>query len=896
MTTQRVAVVPHTHWDREWYEPFQSFRLRLVEMVDGLLELLENDLSYARFMLDGQMAVVDDYLEIRPHQEGRIRDLAVSGRLSVGPWYILMDEFLVSGETIIRNLQTGMNRAACFGGAMPVGYLPDMFGHIAQMPQILRQAGFSHAVVWRGVPSSIERDAFWWSSPDGSTVRAEYLACGYGNGASLPDHPEGLLRRLKAQIAEMSSYMLDGLLLMNGTDHQSPQPWLGRVIAETNSLQDEFDLAVTSLAEELALRPTEGLPSWTGELRSGARANLLMGVVSNRMDVKRAAALAERELERRAEPACALFLPAERWPEASMEMAWRALVLNSAHDSVCACSADEVVDAVLERYAEARQIASGLANRAIEALAGEMANPGPVIVNTSARSRCGTIEITLPLAEPPEGTQQVGQPFSLPGDMTLDAATARLVLGAIQGEEIQHEAFVTGVDIEDFDEGLSVLVHIGPRARAGFSIDEAKRELYARLGAQPHASVRVRIDQPPSVRVLARSRDVPGYGWSTWEPGPLDFPVTVKGGDGSKDGPPRMSNGLITVGTDPIDGTFSIGDIHGMGRLVDGGDLGDTYNYSPPRNNITVDTPKEVRVHLCEAGPVRAAIEIVSTYLWPEFIDTTKSSRTGEREVAVRTRLELHAGERFLRVATTFDNHCRDHRLRVLLPLPSPAQLSEAECAFAIVNRGLTAEGGPHERGLPTWPSRRFVRAGGLTVAHEGLLEYELVDQAKARCGNEDGEIASADAIALTVLRATGMLSRPFMSYRPLPAGPTTSLVGPQMQGPIVARYALCCEAIDPYAMVDDAFLPLESIYSLGGGKRARFGTELEVSGAEVSCIRRSGSAIEVRVFNPKAQDATVHIPNASGWLVDLTGRPLDPFRGAFTLGPWAIATARISR
>src|SRR5947209_20125175 len=128
-----VAIVPHTHWDREWYASFQSFRLRLVDLLDEFLPSFEADPSYARFLLDGQMAVVDDYLAVRPEAEERLRRLSASGRLAMGPWYILMDELHVSGETIIRNLQYGIERAAAFGGAMPVGYLPDMFGHIAQM-------------------------------------------------------------------------------------------------------------------------------------------------------------------------------------------------------------------------------------------------------------------------------------------------------------------------------------------------------------------------------------------------------------------------------------------------------------------------------------------------------------------------------------------------------------------------------------------------------------------------------------------------------------------------------------------------------------------------------------------------------------------------------------------
>ena len=150
------------------------------------------------------------------------------GDLSIGPWYILIDEFLASGETIVRDLQMGIVRGAAFGGVMGVGYLPDMFGHIAQMPQILRLAGFAHAVVWRGVPSSVTKTGFVWASPDGSSVRAEYLPVGYGNGSALPDDAKALVRRTRDNVAEVEEFLLDDLLCMNGSDHLMPQPHLGR--------------------------------------------------------------------------------------------------------------------------------------------------------------------------------------------------------------------------------------------------------------------------------------------------------------------------------------------------------------------------------------------------------------------------------------------------------------------------------------------------------------------------------------------------------------------------------------------------------------------------------------------------------------------------------------------
>ena len=304
MTARRIAIVPHTHWDREWYKSYQDFRLALVELIDTLVPLLERDASYPHFMLDGQMAVVDDYLEVRPEAERRLRALAAAGRLSVGPWYILMDEFLTSGETIVRNLQMGLERGAAFGGVMDVGYLPDMFGHIAQMPQILRLAGFSDAVVWRGVPSQVTTNGYAWVAPDGSEVRAEYLPVGYGNGAALPDDAKALVRRTRDNVAELDDFVSGDLLCMNGSDHLMPQPWLGRVVAEANDLQDEFAFEVTSLPRYLARARRDNLVRVEGELRSGFRANMLMGVTSNRVDVKRLGAVAERELERRAEPLC----------------------------------------------------------------------------------------------------------------------------------------------------------------------------------------------------------------------------------------------------------------------------------------------------------------------------------------------------------------------------------------------------------------------------------------------------------------------------------------------------------------------------------------------------------------------------------------------------------------
>jgi alpha-mannosidase len=874
-----VAIVPHTHWDREWYSTFQTFRLRLVDLLDEFLPRLEADPSYAHFLLDGQMAVVDDYLAIRPDAEAALRRLAGSGRLSVGPWYILMDEFLVSGETIVRNLQLGLERAAALGGAMPVGYLPDMFGHIAQMPQLLCLAGFDHAVVWRGVPAAVDRSAFWWSAPDGSTVRAEYLRVGYGNGAAVPDDAKAFVRRVAAHEAELGSFLLEPaspILWMNGTDHQTPQPWLGRVVAEANGLQHDYRFVITSLPEYLTAAPAVGLPGWRGELRSGARANLLMGVASNRVDVKQAAARAERALEQQAEPLCALWMPAELWPKAQLDLAWLEVIRNSAHDSICACSADEVGTAVLHRYSEATAIADGLRRRAVKLAGAVLPVDGPIVINPSARARGGVIELTLPGEQWVVGGQLIEATPSASVEITGLGRELPMLLGTLIDQGLVSDGTLRSVEITPAESQLDVVLRTGRGHRRAWTVASAMAELWAQAGAHPGIPVHVRVERAASQRVAVHVPSVPGYGWAAWSPEPLGADPVEVHGDG-------MANGLADVVIDPLTGTFSLNGHGGLDRLVDDGDDGDTYNWNPAASDVVIDRPDAVKIDIVESGPVRGRIHLTRTYRWPSRVDHGK--RVGQQRVEVHTWLELRAGEDLVRISATFENRARDHRLRAWFPLPSPATVSTAECAFAVVERGLRAEGGPHEPPLATYPSRRFVAAGGLTVLHEGLLEYELADGGRA--------------LALTLVRSTGMLSRNHMASRPNPAGPALPLEGPQLQERVSLHYAVHLGRRDPYALADEAWVPFEVAHGAGGSgtasERASSGSLLAVSGASVSSLRRAGGALELRVFNPTPAETSVVIDGRRGWLVDLRGAPLGPFEQSFPLRAWGIATARLA-
>jgi alpha-mannosidase len=298
-------------------------------------------------------------------------------------------------------------------------------------------------------------------------------------------------------------------------------------------------------------------------------------------------------------------------------------------------------------------------------------------------------------------------------------------------------------------------------------------------------------------------------------------------------------------------------------------------------------------------------VQIAADYSWPALApgdDRSCDARSDDTvPVTVTTTLELRAGERFLRVEHELDNRARDHRLRAHFPLPAPVTGSDAECAFTVVHRGLTAEGGVHEHGLPTFPSRRFVdassratdaRAAGLALLHDGLLEYEVVDD-----GRE---------LALTLLRSVGYLSRSEPSLRRNPAGPPLPVDGAQLPGRRRAAYAVLLHhgdwrAGDCYAEADAFLVPFERARAAGAAAPTRpaGGSALRVNGAEVSAVLRSPGGLVVRVFRTDPEPGPVRVEHegapARGWVVDLRGRPVAPFEGTVDLTPWQICTLQLT-
>ncbi|GAG97693.1 unnamed protein product, partial [marine sediment metagenome] len=245
MDAKEIVIVPSTHWDREWYVPFNEFRSYLVIMMDKLIEILKNDPKFRNFTLDGQTVILEDYLEVRPESEEILKKFIKEKRISIGPMYLLVDEFLVSGESLIRNLILGHKIARKFGNIMKAGYIPDSFGHIAQLPQILRGFEIPSVLFARGFGNEFEEKnlnmEFIWNAPgNAASVLAIHLIGGYFSASELDTNLKNgqyknACRKLKKAIKKFERYTATNIVLLNnGSDHLFPQPEITDIVRQWN--------------------------------------------------------------------------------------------------------------------------------------------------------------------------------------------------------------------------------------------------------------------------------------------------------------------------------------------------------------------------------------------------------------------------------------------------------------------------------------------------------------------------------------------------------------------------------------------------------------------------------------------------------------------------------------
>jgi len=556
----KIIVVAHTHWDREWYLPFERYRYFMVQLIDEVLDILEEDENYTHFLLDGQVVLLKDYLQVRPENEERLKQGIAEGRIGTGPWYTMPDEFLVSGEALIRNLLFGHRLGESFGGVMKVGYLPDPFGHVSQMPQILRGFGIDVACMTRGM--DWPQSEFYWEAPDGSRVLTHWFSLGYANAFRLTEDPEAFrygdfedLRSMLDALSEKAT--TDVLLLMNGNDHLGPQPGVPGIIKELQSgLEDE--IAQGSLIDffERVKERSPRILTFSGEMRNAKHYPILPGVLSSRIYLKQRNFHAQNLLEGYAEPiATFAYTLGESYPLWFLREAWRLLLQNHFHDSICASSVDQVHREMMTRFDRVEQITDSLVEDYLKRLAHQVTHEGEginlLVFNPTSQRRNGKVEMWVDV-------KSIRSDSS--GRIWLEERLPSENFSLLSSDE---EAIPYQVLERTFDPGDILL-----------------GETYVEKW-----------------RITFVAKELLPYGWALYRLVPIQEGA-YRGGSILVE-KNVLENEFYRV-TVQRDGTIDVLDktngvlYPGLGYYEDSGDSGDEYNYNPPDNQEHYDTQGSV--------------------------------------------------------------------------------------------------------------------------------------------------------------------------------------------------------------------------------------------------------------------------------------------------------------
>jgi mannosylglycerate hydrolase len=799
---RQAFVVSHTHWDREWYLTFNRFRVNLVQTVGKVLDALEHDPEFKHFVLDGQTAVLEDYLEAMPGDRDRVRRLMTRGDLAVGPWYILPDEFLVSGEATARNLLYGRKAARSLGPVQRVGYMPDSFGHVAQIPQILRLAGIDSFVFTRGLGSEADSLGwlFSWLAPDGSDVLAVNQCDGYCNAGGLglgelwhahtrrAIQPELAVAKVGALLEKMSARPgADPVLLNNGCDHFPPQKELGAVLAALLEAFPDTTFTHARFADFIeAARagvPDRERPEFRGELLGGRDHLILSGVWSTRMYLKQQNEICQNLLCRVVEPLCAMhtFLHGGVWPGGLLDLAWKELLRNHPHDSICGCSTDSVHKDMETRFAAVIQTGEQITARLMDEISPmfgphqdddanaviTVANPLPVVRN----------EVVERLVVLPSGSRNLDRLRLV--DETGHPVPFRILdrrfLERFWGIDYRGELYC-----EDQLDLLDTYLHRFGHRIIGGPEDGQSHDCFL--------LVQFLAENLPAVGV--RNYLLVDQAAASGTPPTVFRPVGAR----LEQGRAILENKNLRVELHP-DGTFDLKDLtcgrefHGLNLLEDTEDAGDEYDYCPAETGLSIFAGgSEGKVKITDSSDLLVGAEAVFRLDLPRGLEKDRRKRQQRMtNCDVTVRLTLRAGDDRVDVETAFHNRAYDHRLRAWFPTGIDTDEVLSDGHFMVNRRPLQRQGGSDwtQPAPLTWPQQDWSAlqdsGGGLAIFNRGLPEFQAW---------RDGDRGAV--FALTLLRCVDWLSRDDLATRNnLNAGPTLHTPDAQCLGRQVFRYAV---------------------------------------------------------------------------------------------------------
>jgi len=720
----KLHVISHTHWDREWYTEFQDFRQRLVFNIDRLLELLQLQPSFKCFHLDGHTAWLLDYLEIRPQNKEIIRKHIQQGRILMGDWFVMPDEFLLSGESIVRNLLLGHNICQEFGGeSMIAGDVIDVFGHISQLPQIFKSFGMEAALLHRGLSGENEKSEMLWEGADGSQILIikVYPHLGYGDFLAFSEVEKSklptFLKDYEKRKREFGT--TDILFALDGNDHTSARWDLPEAFAEYKDLFEDTEIIHSNFndyfADLTAVLDVSVLPKHKGELRTPAKVGLysetITGTGASRVDLKQQNDYTEVLLSRYAEPLHVWSrLASGSCQKAFLDLAWKFLLLNHPHDSIVGCSIDEVHRDMVYNSHQANLLGMNSIRESIQQICSH--------IDSSIFVDCDKIVTAFNLSNVDKPVSEIA--FEIPSEEVykLEEKGLTPVLTNENGEELAQQ-----------------FLHVVKRTRTEYltGIRYIPSPSYTRHPPENMRVHRYHCLVMDEIAPLSYKTYGVKYVPATYRPA-LDI-----GSPASN----TMSNGLLAVQinsagrvniTDLETGTEYKNLIH-YTNVADGGN--GWYHWAPQSDttisSLSPENWTNVTIELASHGSLQTTYKVTGDFIIPKELDEHKTCRIGQVPLKITNYLTLTAGEKRLDCKTVICNNAKQHMLQVKFPVSKTLTAQDqyfADTAFDCLNRDIKpidttgwVEQYRAEAPIKTFVGVKGETENGLAIITKGICE-----------------------------------------------------------------------------------------------------------------------------------------------------------------------------
>ena len=894
-----IHVISNTHWDRNWVYPFQETRLLLVEFMDNLLDLLETDEKFHSFLLDSQTIAVEDYLDLRPEKEDQIKKFVKEGKLIVGPWYDLPEEYIVNGESLVRNLVVGHTQAEKLGKISKIGYTPFSYGQTSQMPQIYQGFDIDTILFYRGI--NTKKSEFILEGPDGSRLlgcrfgamsRFSYYfyvyrmaRFGMGNDEWWYDWDRGTLpfrlngdnhfnehyypldvsqeefntdvlpEQLKKLVDDESEHFsTNHIACLQGFDCSSPDPQESELVEKSKAVLNEMghDIKLDSMENFLTAMKKEVKDPEVlkGESRNpgavGKWTHLMGDVISSHTKIKRRNAQVEVALQRYAEPFSTLgwFVGGE-YMKSALDLSWKYLLQNHPHDDICSGGVDQMDKDMMYRFDQSEIISKGLTRRGLSAIQRQI-NNNDIDINETA--------ITVFNPSPFSRTEVISFTLDLPDKSKYQGFSIRDTDGnAIPFVETGSESFGTLVrNLQDI-------------------------------------SLQLRSQR---LSITAEFTDVPAFGYKTYLVKREDENISqqeVQVGGESKEN--VLENEFIKASINE-DGSINVLDkktgheFKNQNYFEDNGESGHPWIHMEPETNETLTTiGNKAEIELVESSQFLIRYLVKHTLNIPVGLDGEEGnwSRSEKRiDMVIESIFTLRKDQRWIDVHTKLDNQAEQHRVRACFPTKLDAKFSAAEAAYDVIERFIVV---PEEstyfgKPNPQYPMHRFVDMSdgkvGLGIFNDGIREYEaMVDDDRT--------------VAITLFRAFTQRQTPVIGqWDVYPWMKLSQSLGLNEWKYAIVPHAGNWDEGNLYREVERFHLPIEMSQSgKGGGELPKEMSFVSVEPKEISLstMKRAEKrdSLILRLFNPTEKEVVgkvnFHKDIKEAWLTNMNEERRDEIK-----------------